>query len=164
MHLDLKRVLINGFLGALFAATLVGWYTLPCKFSVYFVVSDSMLPALKQDDLIFVCQKAQYEIGDIITYRHKNNPSLLITHRIVEIQVIEDQAFYITKGDNNTFSDFELVSVSEVVGEVVFVLGLAHLIISPPYLGILVYGFFGYFIGIYLCNLISLNHVKDAAP
>lgn len=81
---------------------------------LFIVRSGSMNPELKIGDVIIVKKYNQYRIGDIITFKEKDN---YITHRI--INVINNK--YVTKGDFNNTEDLELVKNDNVIGKVIYV-------------------------------------------
>ena len=80
------------------------------------VSSNSMFPTIKKDDYIVIKKQKDYEIGDIITFKSKEN--CLITHRIIE----KYENVFITKGDNNNISDDEQVKMGVILGKVIFIL------------------------------------------
>ena len=80
------------------------------------VSSNSMFPTIKKDDYIVIKKQKDYEIGDIITFKSKED--CLITHRIIE----QYENVFITKGDNNNISDDEQVKMGVILGKVIFIL------------------------------------------
>jgi hypothetical protein len=65
----------------------------------------SMKPVLDQgSNGIRIVPKSENEVyeGDIITFNQNN---LLIVHRVVEKAIDDEGVYFITKGDNNSFSD-----------------------------------------------------------
>lgn len=80
------------------------------------VSSNSMFPTIKKDDYIVIKKQKDYEIGDIITFKSKED--CLITHRIIE----KYENVFITKGDNNNISDDEQVKMGVILGKVIFIL------------------------------------------
>lgn len=79
------------------------------------VSSNSMFPTIKKDDYIVIKKQKNYEIGDIITFKSKEN--CLITHRIIE----KYENAFITKGDNNNISDDEQVKIEVILGKVILI-------------------------------------------
>lgn len=63
------------------------------------VVSGSMEPTVPVGSLIAVQEQEEYQVGDIVMYRHENG--LIVTHRIVAL----DGDTIITKGDANNATD-----------------------------------------------------------
>jgi signal peptidase I len=77
------------------------------------VQSDSMEGDLKDSffkgDMVFVSMldqqsRTELQVGDIVTY-FDTNIRAFNTHRIIEVIVIEDQLYYLTKGDNTPGDD-----------------------------------------------------------
>lgn len=90
------------------------------------VESDSMVPTFKSGDLIIIkkCDTSTLKEGDIITFHTIiENQYALNTHRIE--QIIENNGFrsYVTKGDNNAFSDTHIIADGDIVGKYVTQLG-----------------------------------------
>ncbi|MHA1934726.1 MAG: signal peptidase I [Candidatus Thorarchaeota archaeon] len=86
------------------------------------VTSGSMEPTLYAGDLCIIQARADDQIllSDIIVYwdttYHSDGP---IIHRVVDIQIIDGEYFYYTKGDNNHFQDGGERTIDEVMGVVV---------------------------------------------
>lgn len=99
-------------------------------YKLMIVMSGSMKPVFDTGALISVkkVDPAGIIAGDIITYRDGNNIERLITHRVVEVVYLENQTFFMTKGDNNDTKDFSLTPAENVVGKVAG---------SVPYIGFL---------------------------
>ena len=87
------------------APTLFGW-------SMAVVVSGSMEPALRVDDLILNHAQRSYGPGDIITF---HSGSSLTTHRIAAVT----PEGYVIRGDANNAADPDPVAEEAVVGRVV---------------------------------------------
>ncbi|MDI6452466.1 signal peptidase I [Peloplasma aerotolerans] len=77
------------------------------------VQSDSMEGDLKDSffkgDMVFVNMlndqtRKELQVGDIVTY-FDTNIRAFNTHRIIEVVQIEDQLYYLTKGDNTSGDD-----------------------------------------------------------
>lgn len=95
-------------------------------FKVMTVISGSMEPAIKMGSVVVVKPSEEYKIGDVITFGPYTKEKTPTTHRINDIRVVEDVAYYITKGDANSSPDQKEVSEKEIIGKVLF---------SVPYLG-----------------------------
>lgn len=97
-------VLIGCFIvaGLLVLPTLVGWKVLS-------VQSASMAPAIDAGDAVVVKTvfSADLRSGDVVTYRPADDPSVLITHRVVSIEFNQASNDFsvVTKGDRNGRSD-----------------------------------------------------------
>ena len=88
-------------------------------FKTYEIVSRSMEDTINKNDIIVVKKVDKNEINenDIISFDNGNE---IITHRIVEIENINGQTLYTTKGDNNRFVDDEKNSFEQIEGKYVF--------------------------------------------
>jgi signal peptidase len=111
----------------LLAIALVGVRLIGVK--PFVVLSGSMEPTYHVGSLIYVksvdCKKLQ--VGDPITYML--NQDTVVTHRIVEVLVDEedpDTIRYFTQGDANDVADGTSVHYKNIIGKPVF---------SIPYLG-----------------------------
>ena len=96
---------------------------MPLGFGMSVVLTGSMEPTLKVNELVFIVKANEYSVGDIIVYQKENQ---LIIHRI--IQLSGDQV--VTQGDHNNTAD-EPFSIKDVKGKLKF---------SIPYVGIIVRG------------------------
>lgn len=100
-------------------------------YKAYVITTNSMEPELKEDDVV-VIKKAKADNlkqGDIITFKQNGET---ITHRIVQIDDIEDGKLYITKGDNNNVQDEQGLRFDQIEGK---------LVIKIPQLGKMVASF-----------------------
>ena len=75
------------------------------------VISGSMEPEIRINDLVVVQEKENYQIGDIISFKSGNS---IVTHRIVGTDVDG----YLTQGDANNTPDLAPVAIGQVVGKV----------------------------------------------
>ena len=100
-------------------------------YKAYVITTNSMEPELKKDDVVVIKKaKADYlKQGDIITFKQNGET---ITHRIVQIDDIEDGKLYITKGDNNNVQDEQGLRFDQIEGK---------LVIKIPQLGKMVASF-----------------------
>jgi signal peptidase I len=83
------------------------------------VLSGSMEPGIKTGSIIAIKptkDPSNYKEGDVITFKSVDNPNILITHRVMEIQTIDSQIHYVTKGDNNDGNDNKPIPATNVVG------------------------------------------------
>ena len=87
---------------------------LPMPFGVgaSVILTGSMEPTLKVNDLVIVTEQDSYEVGDIVVYQSMND---LIIHRIVSI----DDTEVVTKGDANNISD-DPIEQDQIKGKFVF--------------------------------------------
>lgn len=79
------------------------------------VISGSMEPEIRLDDMVIVHRQETYTVGDVITYESGN---AVVTHRIIA----ETADGYTTKGDANNTADDHPVSKDAVLGKVVGVI------------------------------------------
>ena len=85
-------------------------------YKTFSIVSGSMEPKIKIDDVIIVknINKSEIHINDIITFRINND---IVTHRIIDIEEVNEKTTYTTKGDKNTVSDIEKIEFEQVEGK-----------------------------------------------
>lgn len=91
-------------------------------FSSYIIVSGSMVPNIKINDMIINQRVKAYElkVGDIITFvsEGKITEGLTITHRIIAItQNATGEYLFRTKGDANETADDWLVPEDNIIGK-----------------------------------------------
>ncbi len=79
-------------------------------FSYAIVSGNSMEPRLTTDDVILLRRTGDYEVGDVVAYRHPDIGNVL--HRIVE----DDGERFTLRGDNKTSNDEYHPTRAEVVG------------------------------------------------
>ena len=101
----------------------------------FVVMSGSMETELYKGDLaiIKVVDKSSLQVNDIIAFREKKD--LVVTHRIVEIQELNGEKVFITKGDNNNNIDAGVVHLKDIEGKCVkkySSLGNVVLILQKP--------------------------------
>lgn len=84
---------------------------MPFGTGIAVVLSGSMEPALRVDDLILVRRQAHYSVGDIVVYQTDGE---LIVHRILSA----DGEDFVTQGDANNVPD-EPIAADAVQGTVV---------------------------------------------
>ncbi len=95
------------------------------KYSLFTILSGSMEPNIKVDDVIFdirVDKPEELKVGDVITFVTENPAlnNMIITHRIVGIGQNENGYYYHTKGDFNSSEDNATVSFGNIIGKTVF--------------------------------------------
>ena len=83
----------------------------------FIIVSESMRPTIKINDLIITKKIEQDKIqeGDILSYASKDN--IIITHRVIDILEENNGKQYVFKGDNNNVKDLENVEYSNIQGK-----------------------------------------------
>jgi len=78
-----------------------------------------MSPTISTGSTIFTLPADEYKVDDVITFRSQGEEEL-ITHRVVQVEQIDDQIYYITRGDANDVSDSYKVPQIGVAGKVRF--------------------------------------------
>ena len=99
-------------------------------YKAYLISTESMEPELKKGDAIIIkkVSEDQLRVNDIVTFKINGE---IITHRIVRIDDVNSEKFYITKGDNNNVEDSDELRFSDIEGKQ---------IIKIPHLGNIVAG------------------------
>ena len=95
------------------------------KFSLYTIISPSMVPNIKVYDVIFdvrIDDLTKLKEGDVITFVSSGylNEGMTVTHRIVDIIETEEGLKFRTKGDNNLVPDSALVEPGNIIGKTLF--------------------------------------------
>lgn len=87
-------------------------------FNSYAIKTESMMPTLNVDDMIYAFPVAfeNLSVGDVISYATEDGS--VITHRITEIN--ETARTVITQGDSNEYPDITAVSEEEIIGKMIF--------------------------------------------
>lgn len=84
------------------------------------IISGSMQPAIHTGDVIIVRPLGPGQVpndGDIITFRSKDKPDMLITHRVVgTVKINGEPRAFLTKGDANDSLDLSAVALEQVIG------------------------------------------------
>lgn len=96
------------------------WFVLGV-FTVYpsVIVSGSMEPMIEVGDVILIKKVENIEdikLEDVIQYE---KDGILISHRIIEIKSSEEGISYVTKGDNNSIKDSQLVMPEQIKGKII---------------------------------------------
>ena len=87
------------------------------------MTGDSMFPELKPWDMVYSIKTDDIEVGDIIIF--ENSKGAKVIHRVIKIK----DGRYITKGDNNLWSDWnENVTLENIKGKMVFRIPFGELI------------------------------------
>lgn len=83
----------------------------------YYVISDSMSPAINKGDLVFTKEVdfEDIEVGDVLTFTREGSEKWF-SHRVVKIK--DSEKSFRTKGDNNNVEDPGYTSYDAVVGRV----------------------------------------------
>jgi signal peptidase len=94
------------------------------------VISGSMEPSIKIVSVVVVKPKADYKIGDVITFGVNTKTTKPITHRIFDIKVVGGQPVYITKGDANNAVDSKETQEKDIMGKVLFSVPFAGYVVD----------------------------------
>ena len=89
------------------------------------VISGSMEPVLYRGDLLIIQARAAEDIQlkDIVVFQDTTyHPSGPIVHRIIEINEVDGEYEFVTKGDNNTAHDSDERTYDEIIGVVVTII------------------------------------------
>jgi len=98
-----------------------------------------MVPSIESGTLIIVQPDEPYLLGDIIAF--VNEDEINVVHRIVE----KNDEGFVTKGDNNTSNDEDIVPYDDVLGRAIFIIpyiGFTSLFLKSP-LGMAIIGVWG---------------------
>lgn len=75
-------------------------------YGMFVVESPSMEDVIMTGDLIFVDTNAdEFNVGDVISFRRPDEQQIIITHKIVAIDIVSGENRYTTKGVNNSLSN-----------------------------------------------------------
>jgi signal peptidase I len=91
-------------------------------YEIMTVLSGSMEPGIHTGSVIAIkpdIDKNGLTQGDVITYRSIENPDMLITHRVKEVQKSSNNVQYITKGDANDVEDPQPIPAGYIIGQYV---------------------------------------------
>ena len=92
-------------------------------YGAYVIVSGSMEPLIKVRDAVIIKRASEdnIKVGDVVTYRSADPAfyGILITHRVVNIEDVNGEKTFITKGDNNETIDRIPVKFGQIQGKVV---------------------------------------------
>ncbi len=86
------------------------------------VTSESMVPTLQVGDLLVLQHRAKEDImlNDIIVFTASWYTKAPIVHRVIQIEIVNGEYRYYTKGDNNNYVDLEYRTYEDIIGVVVF--------------------------------------------
>jgi signal peptidase len=84
------------------------------------VLSGSMEPTIHTGDVVVEHQIPSLDarIGDVVSFKDPDDPGVLITHRIQDIQVHDGVVEFVTKGDANTGVERWKISADGTIGRV----------------------------------------------
>lgn len=82
----------------------------------FMVLSGSMETEIRKGDLIItkIVDPSALGVNDVIAFR--DTEGTVTTHRIIDVVVKDGETYFITKGDNNSSQDRNLVELKDVEG------------------------------------------------
>lgn len=82
----------------------------------------SMWPLIKPGDTVIIDHRIKnYKLGEIVVFQYRGR---LIAHRVVKlIKEKSSEIIYLTKGDHNRYLDQSILSMKDIVGNVVKING-----------------------------------------
>jgi len=112
-----KRIIayLSAFIGILLATALLMLISCQFRFGAVVIATESMTGELNVGDAI-IYERYEEQIiseGQIIVFQKEKT---LLVHRVVEIENINGQTRYYTKGDANSYRDDGFVTDSDIVG------------------------------------------------
>jgi signal peptidase len=120
------------FAGLVIVAGLVAFSSsnLVPSYKLLVVQSGSMQPSIPLGSLVLTQKQNEYQVGNVITFQNTGDTKYLITHRLKNIEELENGKLFITKGDANEDADSERVDPGLVVGKVIWALPLIGFVVS----------------------------------
>ena len=110
-HISNKRLLLLLVL----AGTVLFVLFNPIQFS--YLSGKSMEPTLEPGGIVIHSEQDSYEVGEIIVFYDGEKQ---IGHRIID----ETPRGFVTKGDNNSYVDYTLVTEDMIRGEIIYYIEL----------------------------------------
>lgn len=91
------------------------------KYYALAIGSDSMNPKIKKGDIVIVEKITQdnigsLKVGEVLVYKYND---IVVVHRIIKMEKINDNYYFRTKGDNNNTEDAWTIDQVSVVGKAV---------------------------------------------
>lgn len=110
----------------------------------FIVLSGSMESEIHKGDLILTksIDPKSVKVDDVIAFRDAEKT--ITTHRVIDIVEKEGESYFITKGDNNTTQDRNLVSLNDIeglyIGRIPGIGSIMNSLSEPTTILILVFG------------------------
>jgi signal peptidase I len=82
----------------------------------FVITTGSMNPVIPKGSLVYTLKQNYYEKGEVVAFEDSLGT---VIHRIVGVEKIGQDVYYITKGDVNRITDEELVLEEKIYGKVV---------------------------------------------
>lgn len=91
------------------------------KYYALAIGSDSMNPKIKKGDVVIVEKVSQdnigsLKVGEVLVYKYND---IVVVHRIIKMEKINDNYYFRTKGDNNNTEDAWTIDQVSVIGKAV---------------------------------------------
>ena len=140
MHNMVRYAMYSLFVAAAIVAALTVFQMISLAVNqpvIMVVTGESMLPALKPFDIVFLQSVGEgVKVGDIavVDYRDKNNLFSnygFIVHRITKTWEKDGVEFVVTRGDNLKYSEYA-ISTSKVLAKVQTSVPFFGMLIWPP--------------------------------
>jgi signal peptidase len=131
------------------------------------VTSESMYPTLERGHLLVLQRQAPEDIvvDDIIVFNATWHTDAPVVHRVVQVDIIEGEYWYWTKGDNNQHIDYVPTSYDRIVGVVVSVIPfIGHITLALQEPGVLPLVIVVLIVIIILPELVPRNESEDLEP
>ena len=103
---------------------------IPGNVEVKIVKSGSMEPNIHTGSVVVIKPKAEYSIGEVITFGADTKSDIPTTHRIAKVSTEGGVTTFTTKGDANEDIDPNPVTSGEVIGEVVYTIPYAGYVLD----------------------------------
>jgi signal peptidase I len=111
-----------GWVATVLVSVFIVWFSVGV-FPVYptVIATGSMKPMINPGDMVLVKKTPgdKVKVGDVIQFKRDK---IYIHHRIMEVVEEKEKIKYLTKGDNNSVADSELVNPEDVRGVIVCVI------------------------------------------
>ena len=114
------KVLISEIVLYLFGVIIIYLASNAFRFSVLAIASGSMTPQIYRGDVVLFDKKINVEnleVGQIIVYKYN---STTIVHRLTNIELVDGEYYFYTKGDANEAADNYIVYENMIVGVVLY--------------------------------------------
>jgi signal peptidase I len=96
--------------------------TVPVLFGyqAFTILSGSMEPAIGTGDVVVVDEIAPLDarVGDVVSFRSPDNPTKILTHRVVEVRAAGNEVRFATKGDANDAAERWSIAEGGTIGRV----------------------------------------------
>ena len=113
---DKSKNVISTFVVIVFMSLLIGLISCRFEYGVLVIGSGSMAGSIDKGDAVIYKQyhSEQLEKGDVIIFLRDN---IKVVHRIVNIEIINDEVRFFTKGDANAAVDDGYITKDNVIGK-----------------------------------------------